>query len=94
MFGQSKGFTLVELVIAFSIVAITFPVLLELLSAGLKLYESSSRLFHDLVVLDGKVKEGKLQGVEVSEQEVPDFPRVKEIRYDYGNVYLIRYSVK
>ncbi len=95
MSGNSKeGFTLVELLIAFSIVAITFPVLLSLLSYSTQLYRNSSELFSDLIVLDSKVKEGKLQELEVREEEVPDFPKVKKIIYTYKEVFLVEYRIR
>ncbi len=95
MSGQSeRGFTLIELIVAFSIIAITFSVLLELLSSGIELYDASNRKFSDLLTLDSKVKEGKLQEVDVKEEDVPDFPRVKEVIYTYGEVSIIRYTLK
>lgn len=95
MSGRFRGgFTLIELLIAFSIVAITFPVLLNLLSYGMKLYRDSAERFTNLILLDSKVKEGKLQGLEVKEEEVPDFPRVKEVIYTYKGVFLVEYRIR
>ncbi len=95
MSGQcEKGFTLVELLIAFVIVAVTFSSLLDLLSTGLSLYDGSNQKFEDLITLDAKVKEGKLKDIKVHEAEVPDFPRVKEVIYTYGDIFIVRYYVR
>ncbi len=92
--GRYEGFTLIEVVIALSIIAVAFTTLLEVLSYLTKEISSAEERLKDVITLDRKVKEGDLEGVSVERRDVPDYPVVREVTYRLGGVFLIRYEEK
>ncbi|MDQ7039126.1 MAG: prepilin-type N-terminal cleavage/methylation domain-containing protein [Aquificota bacterium] len=94
MSGRSEGFTLLEVVIALSVIAVAFTTLIEVLSYLGKEVERSEKTLSDLIALDRKVKEGDLQGLSVERVEVPDYPVVRGVVYRKGELFLIRYERK
>ncbi len=94
MSGRSEGFTLLEVVVALSVVAVAFIVLLEVLSYLGREMEKSERTLSDLITLDRKVKEGDLEGLRVERIEVPEYPVVRGVVYRIGNLFLVRYERK
>ncbi len=94
-YGTSEdGFTLLEVVIALSIIAIAFTTLLEVLSVASSKYEDSRDTFEDMVFLDRKLKEKNHEGIDVRRRELPDFPKIKEVTYSYRGIFFIRYEAK
>ena len=87
-----KGFTLIEVLVALTVVAVAFTILFETLSSAGKKYEEAEELFEAVLRLDAKLKLGDHEGVEVKERTLPDFPRIKEKVYSYRGVFFIRYE--
>jgi len=92
MFGTCRGFTLIEVLIALSVLVITFSVLFELLLSARKDYELAKSLYQDISILNNKILEDKLEGVRVRERELRDYPGIKEVELSYGSavLYLFR----
>ncbi len=92
MFGTCRGFTLIEVLIALSVLVITFSVLFELLLSARKDYELARRLFQDMSLLNNKILENRLEGVQVRERELKDYPGIKEVELSYGSavIYLFK----
>jgi len=92
MFGTCRGFTLIEVLIALSVLVITFSVLFELLLSARKDYELAKSLYQDISILNNKILENKLEGVQVRERELRDYPGIKEVELSYGSavLYLFR----
>ncbi len=92
MFGTCRGFTLIEVLIALSVLVITFSVLFELLLSARKDYELARNLFQDMSLLNNKILENKLEGVQVRERELKDYPGIKEVELSYGSavIYLFK----
>jgi prepilin-type N-terminal cleavage/methylation domain len=88
MFGTCRGFTLIEVLIALSVLVITFSVLFELLLSARKDYELAKSLYQDMSLLNNKVLENKLDGVQVRERELKDYPGIKEVELSYGSAVL------
>ncbi len=88
MSGTCRGFTLIEVLIALSVLAITFSVLFELLLSARKDYELARNLFQDMSILNNKILENKLEGVQVRERELKDYPGIKEVELSYGSAVL------
>jgi prepilin-type N-terminal cleavage/methylation domain-containing protein len=92
MSGTCRGFTLIEVLIALSVLVITFSVLFELLLSARKDYELARSLFQDMSILNNKILENKLEGVQVRERELKDYPSIKEVELSYGSavIYLFK----
>ncbi|MCC6063090.1 MAG: type II secretion system GspH family protein [Thermocrinis sp.] len=92
MFGTCRGFTLIEVIIALSVLVITFSVLFELLLSARKDYELARSLYQDMSFLNNKILENKLEGVRVRERELRDYPGIKEVELSYGSavIYLFK----
>jgi len=86
--GLVKGFTLLEVVIAFTILGITLSVLFSLLSQSTNTLEKLKRDWEDLITLKKKINLGSIEGVEVYEKKLEEYNlRVKV--YRKRNVELI-----
>jgi len=92
MSGTCKGFTLIEVLIALSVLVITFSVLFELLLSARKDYELAKNLYQDISILNNKILENRLEGVRVRERELKDYPGIKEVELSYGSavIYLFK----
>jgi len=92
MFGTCRGFTLIEVLVALSVLVITFSVLFELLLSARKDYELAKSLYLDMSILNNKILENKLEGVQVRERELKDYPGIKEVELSYGSavIYLFK----
>jgi prepilin-type N-terminal cleavage/methylation domain-containing protein len=92
MSGTCRGFTLIEVLIALSVLVITFSVLFELLLSARKDYELARNLYQDMSLLNNKILENKLEGVQVRERELKDYPGIKEVELSYGSavIYLFK----
>jgi prepilin-type N-terminal cleavage/methylation domain-containing protein len=92
MFGTCRGFTLIEVLIALSVLVITFSVLFELLLSARKDYELAKSLYQDMNLLNNKILENRLEGVQVRERELRDYPGIKEVELSYGSavIYLFK----
>jgi prepilin-type N-terminal cleavage/methylation domain-containing protein len=88
MFGTCRGFTLIEVLVALSVLVITFSVLFELLLSARKDYELAKSLYQDMGLLNNKILENKLEGVRVRERELKDYPGIKEVELSYGSAVL------
>jgi len=88
MFGTCRGFTLIEVLIALSVLVITFSVLFELLLSVRKDYEVAKSLYQDMSILNNKILENKLDGVQVRERELRNYPGIKEVELFYGSAVL------
>jgi prepilin-type N-terminal cleavage/methylation domain-containing protein len=88
MSGTCRGFTLIEVLIALSVLVITFSVLFELLLSARKDYELSKSLYQDMNLLNNKILENRLEGVQVRERELKDYPGIKEVELSYGSAVL------
>jgi len=88
MFGTCRGFTLIEVLVALSVLVITFSVLFELLISARKDYELAKSLYQDMGLLNNKILENKLEGVQVRERELKDYPGIKEVELSYGSAVL------
>jgi prepilin-type N-terminal cleavage/methylation domain-containing protein len=88
MFGTCRGFTLIEVLVALSVLVITFSVLFELLLSARKDYELAKSLYQDMGLLNNKILENKLDGVQVRERELRDYPGIKEVELSYGSAVL------
>lgn len=92
MFGICRGFTLIEVLVALSVLVITFSVLFELLLSARKDYELAKSLYQDMSLLNNKILENRLEGVQVRERELKDYPGIKEVELSYGSavIYLFK----
>jgi len=93
--GRSEeGFTLLEVLIALTVIAIAFTTLLEVLARASAAYEEGRDLFSRVLYLDRKLKEKDHRDLEVERRKLPDFPRIREVVYSYGDVYFVRYEAE
>jgi prepilin-type N-terminal cleavage/methylation domain-containing protein len=92
MFGTCRGFTLIEVLVALSVLVITFSVLFELLLSARKDYELAKSLYQDMGLLNNKILENRLEDVQVRERELKDYPGIKEVELSYGSavIYLFK----
>ncbi len=91
--GRSEGgFTLLELLIAITLIAVAFTTLLEILARSGAVYERSRKLFEEMLYVDEKLKRGEHRDLEVQRRKLPDFPRIREAIYSHGEVFFVRYE--
>jgi prepilin-type N-terminal cleavage/methylation domain-containing protein len=92
MSGTCRGFTLIEVLVALFVLVITFSVLFELLLSARKDYELAKSLYQDMNLLNNKILENRLEGVQVRERELKDYPGIKEVELSYGSavIYLFK----
>jgi len=92
MSGTCRGFTLIEVLIALSVLVITFSVLFELLLSARKDYELARSFYQDMSLLNNKILENRLEDVQVRERELKDYPGIKEVELSYGSavIYLFK----
>jgi prepilin-type N-terminal cleavage/methylation domain-containing protein len=92
MSGTCRGFTLIEVLVALSVLVITFSVLFELLLSARKDYELAKSLYEDMSILNNKILENRLEGVQVREKELKDYLGIKEVEFSYGSavIYLFK----
>lgn len=94
MYGTSKGFTLLEVVIALTVIAVGFTTLIEFISVARERLARAEETFTNFLYLDGKVKRRNYEGLDVKEVKLPDFPRIVETTYAYRDVFFVRYKVR
>jgi len=93
-YGKNEGFTLIETIIALSIIALSFTVFLDLLARARYVMEEEKQRFEDMIILDTKIKLGDLKGVSLKERSMKDFPGLVEVIYSYGSISFKRYEKK
>ena len=93
MFG-SKGFTLLELMVAIVILAVGFSVVFELLSKARLDYTQAQTLQEDLLELNKALVEGKTEGLMVEKRTLEDYPEVEEVSYRLGSAEIFVYELK
>jgi len=93
-YGKNEGFTLIETIIALSIIALSFTVFLDLLARARYVMEEEKQRFEDMIILDTKIKLGDLKGVSLKERSMKDFPDLVEVIYTYGSISFKRYEKK
>jgi len=93
MFG-SKGFTLLELMVAIVILAVGFSVVFELLSKARLDYTQAQTLQEDLLGLNKALVEGKTEGLLVEKRTLEDYPEVEEVSYRLGSAEILVYELR
>ncbi len=93
MFG-SKGFTLLELMVAIVILAVGFSVVFELLSKARLDYIQAQTLQEDLLELNRALVEGKTEGLLVEKRTLEDYPEVEEVSYRLGSAEILVYELR
>ena len=86
--GLVKGFTLLEVVIAFTILGIILSVLFTLLSQSTNTLEKLKRSWENLIILNNRVNLGSTEGIEIYEEILEEYNLRVKI-YRKGNVELI-----
>ncbi|WP_448587629.1 type IV pilus modification PilV family protein [Thermocrinis sp.] len=92
MCGTCKGFTLIELLVALTVLAIGFGVLFELLASARREYEFSKSLYQDLIFLSNSFLERKMERIRVKEEQLKDYPDIKEVELSYGSAVIYIYK--
>ncbi|GAB6066611.1 hypothetical protein JCM9492_17070 [Aquifex pyrophilus] len=83
-----RGFTLLETVIALTLIGLTLSVIFSLLSQGIKIVEDIKGKWEDFTYLDRAVKLGIREGVNIKERELEEYG-VKVRIYKKGEMELI-----
>ncbi|MDW8294239.1 MAG: prepilin-type N-terminal cleavage/methylation domain-containing protein [Aquificaceae bacterium] len=93
MFG-SRGFTLLELMVAITLLAVGFSALFDVLSrARLDHYHAQS-LKEDLFELNNRLVEGKREGLVEKRKRLEDYPEIEEVSYKLGSAEILIYQLK
>ncbi|WP_333784207.1 prepilin-type N-terminal cleavage/methylation domain-containing protein [Thermocrinis sp.] len=92
MFGTCKGFTLVEVLVALTVLAIGFGVLFELLANAQREYQLSKKLYEDVIFLSNSVIQNKFDSIEVKEKNLKDYPNIKEVELKYRSAVIYIYK--
>lgn len=94
MCGSSKGFTLLEVLVATVLLALFFGVLFELLSKARRDYYYSEALYEDMITLSNKLTLNQTEGLEVEKEDLKDYPQIEEFTYSYGKAKMYIYVPK
>ena len=92
--SESRGFTLLEVLVVISFIVVTFTALFAVLSSAMEEAEANRVLFEDMLVLDKKLKLGLRTEVRRKERRLPNFPRVREVTYFYKDVFFVKYVAR
>lgn len=93
MYGN-RGFTLIEVLIALTILVTAFGVLFDIIYKSNKDLDSAIKTFEDVIFIDNKVKLNDLKDIEVSHRSLSIYPQLLERQYRYREVSLIEYELK
>ena len=91
MFGTCKGFTLLEVLVALTVLAIGFGVLFELLANAQREYQLSKELYEDVIFLSNAILQNKFDLVEVKERNLKDYPNIEEVELKYRSAVIYIY---
>lgn len=90
----SRGFTLLELVVAIAVLGVGFSVVFELLSQARLEYAQAQSLQKDLFELNNALVEGKLDALEIKRKNLEDYPALEEVSYRLGSAEVFTYQLK
>ncbi|MCS7307896.1 MAG: prepilin-type N-terminal cleavage/methylation domain-containing protein [Aquificaceae bacterium] len=93
MYG-SRGFTLLELMVAIVVLAVGFSVIFDVISNTRLEYSNAEGLKSDLVELNNRLVEGKVEGLQQQRKTLEDYPQVEEVVYRLGSAELVLYQLK
>jgi len=91
MFGTCKGFTLLEVLVALTVLAIGFGVLFELLANAQREYQLSKELYEDVIFLSNAILQNRFDLVEVKERNLKDYSNIKEVELKYRSAVIYIY---
>ena len=69
---EDKGFTLIEVLVAFTILGVAFSVLFYLQSQAVKILERDKALWKNFLYASNNIKEGKLTNLSVEKIRLPE----------------------
>jgi prepilin-type N-terminal cleavage/methylation domain-containing protein len=92
---NNRGFTLIEVLVAITIIGISFTVLFNLLYEAQKNLDLSEKNFNNFLIVDSAIKENNYEKIHVSEKEINilSVPLIEKI-YEKDGVYLKLYQAK
>ncbi|MFN7065209.1 MAG: type II secretion system protein [Aquificaceae bacterium] len=90
----SKGFTLLELLVAITLVAVGFSVVFEVLSKARLDYSYARSLSEDLIELNNLLVKGDADPLISQRKTLEDYPQIEEINYRLGQADILLYRVK
>ncbi|MCS6957059.1 MAG: prepilin-type N-terminal cleavage/methylation domain-containing protein [Aquificaceae bacterium] len=90
----SKGFTLLELIVAIAILSVGFSVVYQLLAKARADQSYAETLAKDLIQLNNLLVEGRTEGLEESRSTLRDYPEIEELSYKLGGAELVLYRLK
>lgn len=94
MCGNSKGFTLLEVLVATVLLGVFFSVLFDLLSNARRDYYLSRTLYADTLILNNKLILNQRENLEVKKESLKDYPQIEETTYSYGEARIYTYTPK
>jgi prepilin-type N-terminal cleavage/methylation domain-containing protein len=94
MYGNFKGFTLLEVLVATVLLGLFFSVLFDLLSNARRDYYSSQLLYTDMLILNNKLILNQREDLEVKKGSLKDYPQIEETTYSYGKAQVYTYNLK
>lgn len=94
LISGNRGFTLIEVLIAISIVVISLGVLFDIIYKANRDLDFVKKTFEDTIVLDSKIKLNDTKDVEISEKSLSIYPQILEKEYKYREVYFFKYELK
>lgn len=91
MFGN-KGFTLLELMVAIALLAISFSVIFDLISKARLDSSNSGYLLENLIKLNNAIALKNTEKLQSESRALKDYPQIEEVIYKLGNaeIYIYR----
>lgn len=84
---MKEGFTLLEVLIAITLIGITFTTAYSLLYKAHSDYGYTKQLFENFLYIDSAIKEGNTENLKKTEKDIKVYP-IKEITYEKDGVFI------
>ncbi|MEJ5339283.1 MAG: type II secretion system protein [Aquificaceae bacterium] len=91
---KSKGFTLLELMVAIVVLAVGFSVVFETISGARLDYAQAQELERDMLELNNALVEGKTEGLQIERKTLEDYPEIEEVSYKLGSAQILVYQLR
>lgn len=90
----SRGFTLLELMVAVMVLSVGFSMIYNLLARARAEQFYSEALAKDLIQLNNLLVEGRIEGLQENKKTLKDYPEIEELSYRLGSAEIFVYRLR
>ncbi|ADC89163.1 hypothetical protein Thal_0529 [Thermocrinis albus DSM 14484] len=88
----SKGFILVEVLVALMVLAVGFTTLFSLMGQQRRFLYTTEKRYRDMLTLTDKLAEGRWDELQVKERSIEEYPGIKEVTVRLGDAEIYLYT--